>query len=70
MAMTTGANADSRSAGRIRLTSIAAPPTNASAAEMAIASSNGTPLSCSHHVTSVENNAISPCAKLMCPVPR
>ena len=65
MAMTTGANADRLSAGRIRPTSIAAPPTNASAAEMIIARTSGTPLSCSHHVISVENSAISPWAKLM-----
>ena len=35
-----------------------------------MASRIGVPLSCSHHATSVENSAISPWAKLMCPVPR
>ena len=56
--------------GRMITRSITAPPTNDSAIDTTMASAIGTPQSHNCQVTKVENNAISPWAKLTRPVAR
>ena len=70
MVATKTASGDLRSSGRISETSTVAPRRNPNAMPMSVARASGTPASSAIHVMYADSVAISPWAKLRCPVPR
>ena len=64
------ANDDFFEIGRMSVTSVAEPSRKPTPIPMNIAGQMGMPHSPNWYTKYAQNNAISPCAKLRCPVPR